>query len=443
MSSDWGPPGLETPTSYSGVVRLAAAAVCLVVVIGIPWCHENVGWIDVMTGRRGCGAAPSEIRVWSVNRHTRRPEEIAHLEQWVARHPYHVNKQYGASCDTALHFAARFGREDLAEMLIAAGAAVEAPNEFDDRPLHAAATYGRSTVVKVLLARGADVHARGSGGNTPLLAAASGFGDDADGLLEVAKLLLAAGADVNASAGGGGFTALRHVAVSARPGNKALAELLLSYGADPGGGGSQGPPLVGVASAGNLEGIQLLLDGGADANAASIDTTALGVAAYRGHPDAIRLLVARGAEVDRRVRGSRLDWEGLPLAMGLVIARTREDDRDVMNRRREAARALLDRGADANARNSAGETLLHRTASEGDVAALDLLLSHRGQPSARDAAGSTPLHAAVRQRRMDAAARLLAAGASPRARASDGTTPLDLASGDPDMTALLRRGAKN
>ena len=73
MSSDWGPPGLETPTSHSGKVRLAAAAACLVVLIGVPWCRENVGSIDLMTGNRACGAAPSEIRVWSGTRVTPPP----------------------------------------------------------------------------------------------------------------------------------------------------------------------------------------------------------------------------------------------------------------------------------------------------------------------------------------------------------------------------------
>jgi ankyrin repeat protein len=126
--------------------------------------------------------------------------------------------------------------------------------------------------------------------------------------------------------------------------------------------------------------------------------------------------------------------------MALVIARTRESDGDAMNRRRDAARLLLRRGADPNARTRSGETLVHRTASEGDAAALDLLLSHAGKADARDAAGFTPLHAAVRHGRIEAAKRLLAAGASPHARASDGRTPLDLASGDIEITPLLRAG---
>lgn len=235
MATDWGPPGLDTPTSYSGITRFAAAAVGLAVVIGVPWCHENVGSIDLMTGNRACATAPSEIRVWSSHHHTRRPEESTDLQTWTARNRDRIDRPYGAFCDTPLHLASRFGREDLAELLIAAGANVEAPNELDERPLHVAATYGRPSIARLLLARGAAVDAR-SRGKTPLHAAAFGVGQpsDVDARVGVAKLLLAAGADVNAREPGNGFMPLRY-AKSLGSGNTAMADLLLSHGADPRG----------------------------------------------------------------------------------------------------------------------------------------------------------------------------------------------------------------
>ena len=236
MSTDWGPPGLETPTSHAGLVRLAAVAAGLAVAIGIPWCQENVGSVDLMTGNRACGASPSEIRAWSGNHHTQRPGEAVDLQKWILQNPGRINRQYGAFCDTPLHSAARFGREDLAELLIAAGANIEARNELDERPLHASATYGHPTVAKLLLARGADVNARGQGGKTPLHAAACGVGQpsDVEARIEVAKLLLAAGADVNAREPGSGFMPLR-CATSWESRNTAMADLLLSHGADPRG----------------------------------------------------------------------------------------------------------------------------------------------------------------------------------------------------------------
>ena len=236
MSTDWGPPGLETPTSYAGLKRLAAVAACLVVVIGVPWCQENIGSIDLMTGNRACATAPSEIRVWSGTHHTRRPEEAKDLQAWLTRNPDRIDRPYGAFCDTPLHLAARFGREDLAQLLIAAGANVEAPNELNQRPLHVAATYGRASIARLLLAGGAAVDARGPGGKTPLHAAAFGVGQpsDIDARVDVAKLLLAAGADVNAREPGSGFMPLRY-AQSSGSGNTAMADLLRAHGADPRG----------------------------------------------------------------------------------------------------------------------------------------------------------------------------------------------------------------
>ena len=236
MFTDWGPPRLETTASEAGAARIAAIVLCLMVAIGIPWCYEHVGSIHPMRGTSACGAAPAEVRAWSRNYHSRRAEDAVDLRNWMTSHPDRIDKRYGAFCDTPLHLAAQFGREDLADLLIAAGANVEALNEHDERPLHAAAAYGRAAVVKLLLARGADVNARGPAGKTPLHAAAFGVGvtSDVDARTDVARLLLAAGADVNARQPGSGFTPLRY-ATSAGNRTTAMVDLLLAHGADPRG----------------------------------------------------------------------------------------------------------------------------------------------------------------------------------------------------------------
>lgn len=236
MSTDWGPAGLETRRSEAGAARIAAIVLCLALAMGIPWCYEQVGSIHPMRGTRACGAAPAEIRAWSRNHHSRRPEEAVDLRHWITRHPDRIDKRYGAFCDTPLHLAARFGREDLADLLIAAGANREAVNEHDERPLHSAAAYGRPAVVKLLLNRGADVNARGPAGKTPLHAAAFGVGvpSDVDARTEVARLLLAAGADVNARQPGNGFTPLRYASSAGKPATP-MVDVLLAHGADPRG----------------------------------------------------------------------------------------------------------------------------------------------------------------------------------------------------------------
>lgn len=79
---------------------------------------------------------------------------------------------------TALHLAAFFGSEEVADLLIAGGADVNAlsHNQTIGRlatPLHSAIAGGRTKLARLLLDRGADVGARQDGGYTPLHLAAS------------------------------------------------------------------------------------------------------------------------------------------------------------------------------------------------------------------------------------------------------------------------------
>ena len=172
-----------------------------------------------MRGTRACGAAPAEIRAWSLNDHTRRPEEAVDLRNWMTSHPDRIDKRYGAFCDTPLHLAARFGREDLAGLLIDAGANLEALNEHDELTTPCRGGLRPSGGRQTAAGPGAGVNARGPAGKTPLHAAAFGVGvtSDVDARTDVAKLLLAAGADVNARQPGNGFMPLRYASSAGYP----------------------------------------------------------------------------------------------------------------------------------------------------------------------------------------------------------------------------------
>lgn len=92
----------------------------------------------------------------------------------------------------------------------------------------------------------------------------------------------------------------------------------------------------------------------------------------------------------------------------------------------EIARWLVEQGADVNARNSYRRTPLDRHAGhwQGDIG---LLLELGADPNAADLYGHTLLHSAARSGNADAVDRLLAAGADPAARNDMGQTPLQLA----------------
>jgi|SRR5579884_2086941 len=97
---------------------------------------------------------------------------------------------------TPLHLAAFFDQPEIAELLIARGADVNARslNAMRNMPLHAAAAGGSNAVVSALLSRGADVNARQQGGWTALHAAAQ------NGNAGMVTALLDAGAEVNSRA---------------------------------------------------------------------------------------------------------------------------------------------------------------------------------------------------------------------------------------------------
>jgi len=96
---------------------------------------------------------------------------------------------------TPLHWAAREGRRDLAERLLAKGADVNAKDTDGGTPLHWAAEGGHKEIVDLLLAKGADVRATDTGGWTPLHWTAL------IGRKDIAEVLIAQGAAVNAKDG--------------------------------------------------------------------------------------------------------------------------------------------------------------------------------------------------------------------------------------------------
>ena len=127
------------------------------------------------------------LHIASFERHT----EIAEL---LIAKGADVNAEGRRNDYTPLHTAADMGAKEIAELLIAKGAEVNARSEYQLTPLHEAVSrgYNYEKTVELLIANGADVNAKEDGGWTPLHYAAE-FGRK-----EVAELLIANGADVNA-----------------------------------------------------------------------------------------------------------------------------------------------------------------------------------------------------------------------------------------------------
>ena len=132
---------------------------------------------------------------------------------------------------TPLHIAAEEGHKEIAELLIAAGADVNAKDSVGFTPLHEAAWKGHKEVVELLIDNGADVNAKSDWfERTPLHDAVPNIKIPANKeAKEIVELLIAKGADMNAKDGVLGDTILHY---AASQGHKEIAKLLIAKGAD-------------------------------------------------------------------------------------------------------------------------------------------------------------------------------------------------------------------
>lgn len=351
-----------------------------------------------------------------------------------------------ADGSTPLHWVVRADDLESANALLRAGARVSATNALGITPAYIAAENGNAVMLRRLLDAGADPATTDATGDTLLMAAVRAGSRDS------VELLLDRRAPVNASEPQFGHDAMMS---AARRNDTAIMRLLLAHGGTvdartrvgekpivrpPGtGGGSHGvgivrsgvPPqgeqqptsggmtaLLFAARDGLLDAARLLVEAGADVNATDPNgITPLVMAISNGQLPVARFLIDHGADA------RRADWWGRsPLWAAVDIrnlavrsgAPTDENGID-----REAAlqviAALLERGADANARvkefppmrryllglgslewvDATGQTAFIRAAQAGDVAVMRLLVAKGADPKIATFNGTTALMTAA------------------------------------------------
>ncbi len=360
-----------------------------------------------------------------------------------ARVDVNVRQPDGA---TALHWASHWNDVATARLLIDAGAELDAANAHGVTALSLAAANASVEMVRVLLDAGSDPNVARATGETPLMRAAS------TGNRAAVDALLAAGAEANAADPVTGQTALMWAA-SRR--HLEVVEVLLAGGTNVNARSEHGfTPLLFAAREGSLTVARTLVAAGADVNDATSDgTSALVVATVRGQvPVAVFLLEAgadpntgpvakppmrASADVDDGTVAERepegpdhtaLHWAAGAWQTELSGPNGIDAERDGEWRairgvpsdgRLELVKALLARGADANARLRKipprfGYSQISYEHNKQGVEVFD---------------GATPFLLAAMAGDVEVMRVLAAGGADPLLTASDGTTPLMVAAG--------------
>lgn len=254
---------------------------------------------------------------------------------------------------TPLHWAAMGGHTEIARMLIARGADVNALSKEKVSPLYLAAMEGHADVVKLLLKHGAkksiNTQCFYAGPNYPSKSLSSNsyhyftpvYIATLCGHVDVMKALIQSGADVD----------------------------LACYG---------GTPLIRAVYESNADAARLLLASGADVNKAS-DWGITPIGCVRS-PAVARLLLAHGCRVDCRDSD-----QYTPL-------HNAEDP--------ELVRLLLEHGADPNAADKYGNTPLHWCSNRETA---ELLLNHGARVNIKNKDGMTPTQLAIEDGRRDVA----------------------------------------
>ncbi|MFQ5809175.1 MAG: ankyrin repeat domain-containing protein [Armatimonadota bacterium] len=136
----------------------------------------------------------------------------------------------------------------------------------------------------------------------------------------------------------------------------------------------------------------------------------------------VRELVAGGADVNAKDTGGET---------GVHRAAGRGDT--------EVARLLIEHGAEVNAKDPDGQTPLHRAAVGGKAEVAKLLIERGAEVNAKDAKGRMPLHRAAVGGKREVAKLLIEHGAEVNAKDDDGETPLHEAAswGRPEVAKLL------
>lgn len=366
---------------------------------------------------------------------------------------------------TALGWAMKLGKSEIAELLKKAGAAE--PEDLEGSPntaLWSAAMKGDVAKAKALLKRGTKpdepVEDR-EGKHFALVSAAR------EGHLEMVELLLQHGSQVNVGASENWNAGITPLMVAAREGHLNVVQALLTAGAaleskDSGYEDGGETAMHYAARGGHSEVIQALAKAGAKINAkAKGGSTPLLVAVSKKQHDAVKTLLSLKADPNAGPSGGAgpLFTAAQHPDFALVKLLLEHGARPNPSSKKpgffplgaaagqnsaEIVRHLLTAGAEVNTQGVTGNTALSDATIYGHEGVVEILLAAKANPNLTDRDGFTPLMGAVISGKESVVSQLLAAGALVNTVAQDGRTAIKIARErkKPKILALLEAAAE-
>lgn len=233
-------------------------------------------------------------------------------------------------------------------------------------PLLFTAQYGDVESAKLLLAAGADVKDTAPDGESAVVIAAQ------VGQSDVGVFLLDAGADANAS--GAGYSALH---IAAARGDVVLAQALLAHGANPNARATKGTPTKRVRS-------------GHEVDQRMLGATPFILAAGSGNLEVMTVLAAKGADPSIPTQDGRT-------ALMVVAGEATTEGPDIRDAvAAQSIKLAVQLGTPVNqALPQVGDTALHVAATWRRDAVVQALVDSGANINARNQAGQTPLTAAL------------------------------------------------
>ncbi len=311
----------------------------------------------------------------------------------------HAKDQFGA---TSLHKACSLGRTEVAQMLVEIGLDPNEKDKFGKTPLFSACKY--KEIFEYLLKNGADITVIDNDGCN--LAHYCAKND----LLNELKFVIDKGVDINAKDKFGHAI----LSLAAREGSVQVITWLLDQSVDLEQANYSGETALMVACiAGKTKAAELLLNKGANLHTTDKDgKTLLGRTANTCRVENLKLILSKGFQVDTK---DRAGCTAFRLACDAANTTSME--------------FLLNNGAQIDTQDLEGNTPLGSTVKnmrnswDGEKLIL-FLIEKQANVNARNNAGETPLTLAVNAQYEDAIEKLLFAGADPNIADNNGLTPL-------------------